>query len=271
MAGFSVSAADRCLAILELLADEPAGLALTALSAALGMPQSAVHRLLAILVQRGYARQDEATGRYVPTLAIAAIGLRLLSSLDIPSVCQPTLERLAERTGELVRLAAVEGGRMLWIAKAQGSRSSLRYDPIMGHDVPLHVTSMGKAWLATLPEDEAVRLIEVRGYGGPLIGPNAIADEATLRTELKVTRARGYGMVHEEAEPGVSAIATVVRDGVRPNARPVAAISVAGPAFRLSEERLEGFVPMLREAAEELSRLWPIRSYETGEGTSRVA
>ena len=271
MAGFSVSAADRCLAILELLADEPDGVALTALSATLELPQSAVHRLLAILVQRGYARQDEATGRYLPTLAIAAIGLRLLSTLNIPNVCQPTLERLAERTGELVRLSAVEGGRLLWIAKAQGSRSSLRYDPIMGHDVPLHVTSMGKAWLATLPDDEAVRLVEARGYGGALIGPNAIQDEATLRTELKVTRARGYGLVCEEAEPGVSAIAMVIRDGARPGAHPVAAISVAGPAFRLSEERLEGFVPMLREAAQELSRLWPIRGYQTSEGTTRVA
>lgn len=271
MAGFSVSSAERCLAILEMLAGQPQGLSLTALSASLDMPQSAVHRLLATLVQRGYARQDEVSDRYVPTLAIAAIGLRLLSTLNIPNVCQPSLDRLAERSGELVRLSAVEEGRLLWIAKAQGSRSGLRYDPITGRDVPLHVTSMGKAWLATLPEDEAVRLVAERGFGGDLIGPNAIRDEATLRTELKVTRARGFGMVREEAEPGVSAVAMVVRDGVQPGARPVAALSIAGPAFRLSEERLEGFVPILRETAAELSRVWPVRAFQEAQGATRVA
>ena len=82
MAGFSVSAAERCLAIVELLSEHPGGLPLTFLSASLDLPQSAAHRLLSMLVQRGWARQDEATDRYLPTLAIAAIGLRLLSSLN---------------------------------------------------------------------------------------------------------------------------------------------------------------------------------------------
>lgn len=271
MAGFSVSAAERCLAIVELLSEHPGGLPLTSLSASLDLPQSAAHRLLSMLAQRGWVRQDADTGRYLPTLAVAAIGLRLLSSLNIPNVCQPSLDRLAGRTGELVRLSAVEGGRLLWVAKAQGSRSSLRYDPITGRDVPLHVTAMGKAWLATLPEDEAVALVAGRGYGGDLIGPNAIRDEATLRTELKVTKARGYGLVREEAEPGVSAVATVVRDGAQPGARPVAALSIAGPAFRVTGDRLESFVPLLRETAQELSRIWPVRAFQEAQGFGRAA
>ena len=265
MAGFSVSAAERCLAIIELLASQPGGLPLTKLAADLKLPQSAVHRLLAMLIERDWVRQDADTGRYMPTLAIAAVGLRLLSGLNIPNVCQPSLDRLAERTGELVRLSVIEGGRLLWIAKAQGSRSSLRYDPITGRDVPLHATAMGKAWLATLPEDEAVRLVTERGFGGDLIGPNAIRDEATLRIELKVTRARGYGMVFEEAEPGVSSVAAVVRNGAQPGAEPVGAVSVAGPAFRNTEARLEGFVPKLREAAQELSRIWPVQVFQAGQ------
>lgn len=272
MAGFSVSSAERCLTIVELLAAHPEGMPLTGLSTALDLPQSAVHRLLAVLVQKGYVRQDEGTGRYVPTLAIAALGLRLLSAWNIPEVCQPTLDRLAERTGELVRLAVVEGGRLLWMAKAQGSRSSLRYDPITGRDVPLHVTSMGKAWLATLPVDEAVATVLERGFGGDLIGPNAIRDEAALRTELKVTKARGYGMVREEAEPGVCAVAAVVRNGAQPGAPPAAALSIAGPTFRLTEDRLEGFVPLLRHAAAELSQLWPVRVFqEARQASPRVA
>ncbi len=271
MAGFSVSSAERCMVLVEMLAGHPRGMSLTALAAALEQPQSAVHRLLGVLSQLGYVRQDEDSGRYVPTLVIAALGLRLLSALDIPSVCQPTLERLAARTGELVRLSAVEGGRLLWIAKAQGSRSSLRYDPITGHDVPLHATAMGKAWLSTLPEDEAVRLVAERGFAGPLTGPNAIGDEQALRTELKVTAARGYGLVSEEAEAGVSAIGAVVRDGMQGDAPPVAALSIAGPTYRLSRERLVAFVPILQEAALELSRLWPVRRFQEQQDAQHVA
>lgn len=270
MAGFSPSSAERCLAMLEYVADRPEGVALTTVANALELPQSATHRLLSVLAQAGYVRQNPVTGWYAPTLVVAALGLRLLSALEIPDVCQPTLDLLAKRTGELVRLSALEGGRLLWVAKAQGSQSSLRYDPITGRDVPLHVTAMGKAWLATLPDEEAVALVAARGYGGDLIGPNALRDEAALRVELKVTRARGYGMVIEEAEAGVSAIAAVVRDGPGKDAPPVAAVSVAGPAFRLPEARLSGFAPLLHDAAAELSRLWPVRHYQQ-KGSAQVA
>lgn len=258
MAGFSVLSAERCLALLDLLSREPDGLHLSRLASSLALPASAVHRLLATLVTAGYVRQDTVTDRYMPTLAIAAMGLRLLSTLGIPNVCQPSLDRLAEQTGELVRLSAVEGARLIWIAKAQGSRSALRYDPITGRDVPLHATSMGKIWLSTLPEDEAVRIVGDRGYGGDLIGPNAIRDEASLRTELRVTRARNFGLVQEEAEAGVSAIAMVVQTG----AQLVAVVSIAGPSFRLTEERLTSFATMLRETANELSQLWPVRTFQ---------
>lgn len=268
MAGFSMSSAERCLAIVELLAGHPDGLPLTTISATLNLPQSATHRLLSVLEQRGYVGQHSMSGWYFPTLVIAALGIRLLSSLDIPNICQPILNRIAEQTCELVRLAVVEGERMLWIAKAQGCRSSLRYDPTNGRDVPLHTTAMGKAWLATLPEDEAVALVLRQGFGWTPIGPHAIHDETSLRTELKVTRARGYGLVDEEAEPGISAIGVIVRNGSLPDSPPVAALSIGGPSFRLDPARLESYAPLLREAAHALSRIWPVRAFHKAQSAA---
>lgn len=259
MGGFSVSSAERCMELLEMLASHPSGMGVGAISAALEAPQGEVRRLLGVLVQLGYVRPDEESGLYRPTLMIAAPGLRLLSSLHIPNTCQPTLERLAAHTGEVVRLSAIEGDRMLWIAKAEGSRSSQGYDPITGHDVPLHTTAMGKAWLATLPEDEAVQRVVERGFDVPLAGPNAIRDDLTLRAELRATAARGFGLAAEEAEAGVSAIGVLVRDGLRAGALPVAALSISGPSDRLSADRLVTFVPLLQEASTQLSRLWPVR------------
>ena len=61
-------------------------------------------------------------------------------------IVQPVLDRLAQETGELVRLGVIDGERQTWIAKSQGARSGLRYDPDMGRDAPLFYTASGHAW-----------------------------------------------------------------------------------------------------------------------------
>jgi DNA-binding IclR family transcriptional regulator len=261
--------AGRVLAILELLVDaapgDGQGLPLSLIAQRLDLPLSATHRLLAALVERHYARQNPVTEKYEATLNVAALGLRLLNNTRLADMYQPVLDDLAEATGELVRLAVLEDDRLIWIARAQGARSSIRYDPVSGQEVPLHATAMGKAWLATLPEDEALRIAAVAGFGGDL-GPAVITTVAGLRSELRRTRERGFGMVRDEAEPGISAIAMVVRDASRRAGRAadppvVGCVSIGGPTFRLSHDRLLGFLPPLRAAVERLSSLWAVRAY----------
>jgi DNA-binding IclR family transcriptional regulator len=268
MSGFSLNSAERCLAVLELLVECPEGMPLTAISSSLDLPASATHRLLQVLVAKGYASQEEASNRYAPTMAVAAMGLRLLARYHVPDICQPVLDDLATKSGELVRLSFFDNGRLIWIAKAQGSKSNLRYDPMTGHDVPLHVTAMGKAWLSTMTESEAVAMVARAGYAADLTGPRAIKTESELRRELTLTRARGYGLVEEEAEAGVSAIAMVIHDGLHAGARPVAALSVAGPSVRVTRDRLESLAPLLRNAVQTLSRLWAVSSYQSGRATA---
>ncbi len=261
MSNFSASSAERCLAILELLVNEPGGLALSIIAQRLSLPVSATHRLLGVLVARRYVRQDPVSEVYEATMTVAALGMRLLAGTNLSEICQPIMDELAAQTGELVRLSVLEDSRLTWVAKAQGARTSIRYDPISGRDVPLHVTAMGKAWLATLPEDEAVRLVLDRGFGGDLIGPRAIRTVEALRDELRLTRDRGFALVVEEAEEGISAISMVVRDASRRDRPVVGALAVAGPTFRLDHDRLVGFAPQLRAAVEEMGRLWPARAY----------
>ena len=263
MSGFSLNSAERCLAIVELLVDHPEGLPLTRISTSLELPASATHRLLGVLGGKGYVKQDSLSNHYVPTIAIAALGLRLLARYHVPDICQPLLEELAAMSGELVRLSFLEEGRLIWIAKAQGSKSSLRYDPIIGRDVPLHVTAMGKAFLASMSDAEATTLVAKIGYEGDLIGPRALRTESELLNELQLARTRGYGLVEEEAEAGVSAIAMVVHDGMHAGAPTVAALSIAGPTFRVTRERLESFEPLLSEAVKKLSRLWAVHRYQS--------
>ena len=136
--------AHRTLDLLELLAGAPDGLALSAIAGALAMPKSVAHRLLAGLAERGFVQQDPDTQHYGLTLKLAALGFRHLAATRIEEVCQPVLNRLAADSGELARLAVVDGEKMTWVAKAQGALSGLRYDADAGRDVVLHATAVGK-------------------------------------------------------------------------------------------------------------------------------
>jgi IclR family acetate operon transcriptional repressor len=262
---------DRVMDIVELLADKSAGMKLSEIAQQLDMPKSAAYRLLASLCQRGFAVQDEISQRYGLTVKIAAIGLRVLGASGTSDICQPSLDRLARLTGELVRLALVDRATLIWIGKAQGSLSALRYDPYLGNPVILHTTSVGKAWLATLDEDEAVSLVRARGFDVPAnFGRPVVRDEASLRAELSKTRRRGYGVSIEEGEIGTSAMAQAILIG--PDREAVGTVSIAGPAARLTRERMKEFAPHLAATVSEIEALWPARkvaNFVTGHRSMR--
>ena len=109
-------ALDRGLTLLEHLAAHPDGLPLALMASDLGMPLGACHALLSHLVRRGYVRQLRPQGEYALTTRVVTLGLGYLSSSGIVDIAEPQLERLAERTGELVRLSIVDGDRLTWVA-----------------------------------------------------------------------------------------------------------------------------------------------------------
>ncbi|MFO1317824.1 MAG: IclR family transcriptional regulator [Burkholderiales bacterium] len=253
--------ARRTLDLLELLADAPDGLALSAIAAHLALAKSVVHRLLAGLAERGFVRQDPATQHYALTLKLAALGFRHLSATRIEDVCQPVLDRLAADSGELARLAVVDGPRMTWVAKAQGALAGLRYDADTGRDVILHATAVGKTWLASLPEEAALRLVARSGFAAMAgLGPRAARTLGAVRQQLRETRRRGYGEAIEEGEPGVAAVAAAIRASAAPDAPVVATVSIAGPLARMNAARRAALRPPLLAAAAELTSLWPVRA-----------
>ena len=260
MSNFSASSVERCMKLLELLVDHSSGLSISAISQKLALPLSATHRLLQALVASHYVKQEGFSDRYVPTLRLSAMGLRLLASTNITQVCQPPLDELARHTGELVRLAVVDGEAMNWVAKAQGATGSFRYDPINGQDVSLHTTAMGKIWLASMPEDKAIALVEARGFDNPLVGPRAVKTVEELRRAIRVTRKLGFGLNEQESEIGLSAIAMLVVDHNDPHVV-LGAVSIGGLSFKLDRQRLLSFVEPLRAAVQQISLLWPLRAY----------
>lgn len=243
------TALDRGLALLEHLSGQPEGLPLGTLADELDIPHGACHRLLAGLQLRGYVRQVRHRGDYVLTTKLASLGLGFLSSAGIVDIAEPLLERLAQESGELVRLAIVDDDRLTWVAKAQGTRKGLRYDPDMGMDARLSCTASGHAWLLTLSDERALELALRQGLGDPRdYGPNAPTTVKDLLDLLQAARVRGYAMIDEVFAPGMTAMAApVLRRG-----EAVGVISIAGPRQRLTVARMQSLGPALLAATAEL-------------------
>src|SRR5215831_14547969 len=258
---------DRSLSLIEALAGERGGLPLGVLAQRLDLPKSAAHRLLQTLAARGYVYQDPVSQDYALTLKIALLGFRFLDSRHLPDVTQEALDRLARQSGEYCRMAVVEGETLVWVARAQGATLGLRYDPPMGREVVLHATATGKAWLATLPEQQALRIVCARGFETPEgFGKRALKSVNELRRHLDETRRRGYALAIEEGEPGTVAIAAAFRTHDAPTAPAAGTVSIAGPLARLSKVRIVELVPLLKETAGEITRLWSLRLRQSPTG-----
>ncbi|TIR50654.1 MAG: IclR family transcriptional regulator [Mesorhizobium sp.] len=257
----TVTAVSRCLTLLEFLAGQSEPVEISELAGVLDMPVSAVHRLLSTLTGHGWVIQDPGSQKYALSLRMCTLAFRNLDARKVPDVVQTVLERLAAETREYCRLAILEGQELVWVARAQGAVNGLKYDPDMGQEIVLHATANGKAWLATLPEEEALGIAYSKGFGGDRrLGPNSARNVDELRVRLAETRERGFATSVEEAEAGTAAIAVPFRANPDSNARIAGTISVAGPLVRITPERWEELARALHRAAAELTEIWSLRS-----------
>ena len=268
--------AERCLAIIELLADGARAMPLGEIAERLALPKSGAHRLLATLVDLGWAEKDPATSFYRLTMRLAVLGQQFYVATGIPDICQPQLDRLARSCREFARLAVVDGHSLVWVAHAQGASGGLMYQPsLTSNTVPLFATASGKAWLATLPSDLALAVLMKNGgvADADRYGPNAVRSIEAFMRELKATARRGYGLALSEAEFGVTAVAAAIRadDG----GLALGTVSIAGPSARITEKRAHELAPLVLQTARELSNLWPLRvgavRLPQGEATPRAA
>ena len=250
--------AERCLDIIELLADGASTMSLGEIAERLKLPKSGAHRLLATLVALGWAVQDPDTSFYRLTMRLATLGQQFFVATGIPDVCQPLLDRLANQCRDFARLAVVDGDSLVWLAHAQGATGGLMYHPPQtASTLPLYATASGKAWLATLPVEQAVQYVLKWSFAdADKYGPNVIRSLEDLSRELKATAERGYGLAQNEAEPGVTAIAAVIRSE---NGIPLGTVSIAGPSVRMTESHIIELAPIVMQYASELSTLWPLR------------
>lgn len=243
---------ERTLSVLELLSANALGLPLMEISERLHMPKSATHRVLTSLVERGYVRQERHMGTYQLTAKLASLAFTFLAGSGVTDFAQPILDRLARVSGELVRLAMIDGRALIWVAKSQGSPFGLRYDPDMGQVGRLSCSASGHAWLACLSDEDALALVEKQGYGLRRdYGPKAPETPAALLKYLEATRKRGYSLAVQTYTPWMNACAAAIRN---PSSGEITgAVVIAGPHVRLTENKMLSLGNALLEAARDLA------------------
>lgn len=245
---------DRSLQILEALLKKVDGCALSQLSTDLDIPKSAMHRLLTAMKDMGYIYQDELTQHYKLTLKIASMGLTYLSSRSITETFQPLLNDLAAQSTELVRLGLIENERIIWIAKAQGSKSGLKYDPDSGSIAYLPASACGLTYLSTVSPADFSRIVKNEGFEkAKQFGQHAPQNLAELEQMVGNAKQLGYGLISDTYELGMTAMAKVI---VNPyTGVPFGTVSIAGPSVRLDPQRVKELVPALLQTAEKIGEI----------------
>jgi IclR family transcriptional regulator, negative regulator of allantoin and glyoxylate utilization operons len=243
---------ERGFAIVELLAKQGGSMQLATIADTLDIPRSGTHRLLAELGEEGFVRQDE-RGEYVLSLKLVSLALTWLSTGGVLDIAQPVLDKLAGASGELARLGVIEDDHIIFVGKAQGAKSGLRYDPDMGSQPPLHCTASGAAWLSTMSDEEALELVSRQGGIGKAgqKGPKAPKTIQQFLKDLDDTRKREYGIAIDTYETGMAAMAVAVRHPV--SGAVVGVVTLAGPTSRLSIERIRELSSALRDAGADMS------------------
>jgi DNA-binding IclR family transcriptional regulator len=243
---YKVQALNRAFAVLDLLgeSDTPLGLAQVALS--LQLHKSTAHRFLMVLEQHRMVERT-ANGKFRLGLRLFDLGNRAIEQYDLRDRSQPHLRRLVAETEETAHLCILEGAHVIYIDKIEPTRS-VRMITRIGASNPVHCTSVGKAMLAFLPEDRLSDLLARTRF--ERFTHRTIVTPEALRAEIEKTRRRGYAVDDEEFEEGLRCIAVPVLDAQR---LPVAAVSVSGPSFRVTAQKLPSIANHLLQCVRGIS------------------
>ena len=231
----------RGLKILDILSQAQDGVSITELAELLGVDKASASRLVATLVNYGYAEKDEQTRRFHLGPQVVPLSRSLLARLSLREVAKPFLRQLMERTGECAHLAVPAQGKVLYVDQVE-SPATLRVNAQVGTMNPLHCTALGKALLA-FGDLEFPATLEA-------FTPRTLTDPGRLRENLEQVRACGYAVDDEEFDLGVRCIAVPVFDF---RGKTAGSIGISGPATRVTPEQLPGLAAIVVEIGKSLS------------------
>ena len=234
-----------CSILLSFKIEEPI-LGVSEIARRLGLPKSAVHRLLDLLVQLGLVARDRTSSRYRLGPRAAELGFAALGTPDIRGLAMPVLQDLSRRTDETATLTLLAGHERFY-AEQVPSLQDVKMTVELGRRCPLYAGASGHALLAFFSTAQLNSYLATT----PLepLTDRTITSRDTLIRELERVRRNGFAVSAGERDPWAAAIAAPVFHGDVL----VAAISVCGPLSRFTEEQTHDYGEMVRLAARQLS------------------
>ncbi len=227
-----VQTIERVAMIFEAMGRSPRGMGIGELARALKLPKGTVHRLVSSLAHFGLLYQDQKTKNYFLGLKLLELGNLVGAQLDFRKVAEPLLRDLAETTRETVHMVIMDRGEVIYIEKIESEENSsgLKMASRVGLRGPAHSCAVGKVLLSYLAEEQLREFLEKK----ELVRKTArtITDPEELRKELTLIRTQGYAIDDEENEEGIRCLGAPI---FAAKGEPIAAISVSGPAFRVTK------------------------------------
>ncbi len=240
----SIQVIERMLSLLDALADSPHPATLKALAQATQLHPSTAHRILAVMTQARLIERHEVSS-YALGIRLLELGNIVKSRLNVREIALPFMNKLHETIGEAINLGIRDRDDIVYIERSSSGRALVRVVYLLGGRAPLHLTSLGKLFLAA--EDAA----EVRAYarrsGLPGKTPHSLTDLDALEKELETVRRLDLAYDNEEAEIGLRCVASPVRndEGII-----VAGLSISAPTDRHDA----GWAAQVKRTADEISR-----------------
>ena len=217
---------------------------MTEISEMVGINKSTVHRLLATLEGKRFVERDAVTGLYKPGIRLLQIAFLTLEHNDLRQLAAPFLHTLCEQYRENINLSVLDDTDVVYLEVIE-SPQRVKLAAAPGQRLPAFCTASGKSILAFLPE-EKVRDILARGM--PLYTQNTVSSVEAFFDDIRITREQGYAISEQEFEEGINAIAAPICN------QPIGSVSVAGPAYRLTRERMIEIGPNLKAVAKNIAR-----------------
>ena len=237
----------RALTLLNALSEADEGIALTELAQQVGLTTSTAHRLLTTLQQERYVHFHGE--RRVWSVGVQAFiaGKAFLKTRSVVASARTQMRALMEESEETVNMAVEDQYEAVYLSQVE-CRQMMRVFARPGGRVPLHCSSVGKALLMAMPDNELARVLHQRGL--PRLTSKTISTPAALRRDLQQAREQGYAIDDEEHAVGLRCIAAPI---FNENAEALAAISLSGPMARISDARIPLLGDLVRRKADAIS------------------
>jgi len=239
----------RLLLVIEEIAKAGVPVTPTEANARLGLPKPTIHRLFATLDEEGFLQRDMDGRTYSPGPRLRLLAGGILSSLRIRTARQAILRKLSREIGETCNITLPDRDAMTYVERVE-TEWPLRIQLPIGTRVPFYCTSSGKMYLSSLAQNHLRRYLAATDLVARTA--NTIIDRDRLAEEIAEVRRAGYALDREEFMDSMVALAVPILDG---NGRLMATLSLHAPKQRVDIERALSFLPLMREAAGNLSEL----------------